>query len=411
MTAPAARIRRPSLEDEKGVEPPRVLVVRDAREPAVVRPLDRGQGWDVVEHTGVEDAVSEIGRAPFDVVVADAELADRRGVGVLERVREIAPATTRIAIVRPDSKRGNRAALMSAHQLLPASVDPADLRAAIVNAAYLRSVFDHPRLQKLVGGTTALPAPPKTYFDLTNALRSPEVGMAEVAAIVSRNTTLTARILQLINSPLFGLRRSVSQINEAVVLLGAERLRQLALGFEAFRAFESSIAPEVLDLEEHQAHSNAVAELAAKIARADRASTAFTAGLLHDIGYLVLAARAGRDLAQLRAHEATSPGFEIQRRVWGFTHAEVGGYLLGMWGVPLNLVEAVARHHSPNLNDGRTLTLTAVIHVADALVHEARGDMRKYLDEKYLALSTLDERLVGWRELVTPDSKRQPLAL
>jgi HD-like signal output (HDOD) protein len=301
---------------------------------------------------------------------------------------------------------------MSAHQLLPASAEASDLRAAIANAAYLRSIFDHPRLQKLVGGTTALPAPPKTYFDLTNALRDPEVGMPEVAEIVSRNTSLTARILQLVNSPLFGLRRSVSQINEAVVLLGAERLRQLALGFDAFRAFEGAISPDVLDLEAHQAHANAVAELAVKIARADRASTAFAAGLLHDIGYLVLAARAGRDLAQLRAHEATSPGFEIQRRVWGFTHAEVGGYLLGMWGVPLNLVEAVARHHSPNLNDGRTLTLTAVIHVADALVHEARGDTRKHLDEKYLALSTLDERLDGWRELAFgQDSKRQPRAL
>jgi HD-like signal output (HDOD) protein len=399
MNATAPRIRRPSLEAEKAAAAPRVLVVREASAPGNVRPIERRDGWDVVDHTGADDAVSEIGRAPFDVVVADAEVADRRGVSILDRVREIAPATTRIAIVGADSKRATRAALMSAHQVLPATADPSDLRAAISNAAYLRSVFAHPRLQKIVGGTSALPSPPKTYFDLTNALRDPEVGMAEVSAIIASNTTLSARILQLVNSPFFGLRRSISQIHEAVVLLGAERLRTLALGLEAFRAFEGTISPDVIDLEEQQAHATAVAELAAKIARADRASTAFTAGLLHDIGYLVLAVRAGKDLAQLRAHEADTPGFEIQRRVWGFTHAEVGGYLLGMWGVPLILVEAVARHHSPNLNDGRTLTLTAVSHVADALSHEASGDERGYLDEHYLAQSALDERLPGWRDL------------
>jgi HD-like signal output (HDOD) protein len=219
--------------------------------------------------------------------------------------------------------------------------------------------------------------------------------------------SMTAKMLQLVNSAFFGLRRHVSSPGEAVKLLGLDTIKALVLSMQIFSHFdhqqEGAFALDIL-----WQHSLATSTCAKRIAQEEQQDRqvvdhAFMAGLLHDVGTLILAAnlpdlyRAAR--VQAQAHGTTV--WEAERALLGTTHAEIGAYLLGLWGLPDPIVEALAFHHCPSACPDQHFSPLTAVHIANALVHTEdspeAGGTAVALDSAYVAQLGLSERLSTWR--------------
>ena len=269
--------------------------------------------------------------APCDVVVA-AELPGMDGVNLLARLRDEYPHVARIVVAPPPAIAVGFRIADLAHQVLPSGSVPGALREALCRTLALRDLLADERIRALAGSVDGLPSLPRIYGDLTAALESPNCGAAEIAGVVCRDPALAAKILQLVNSSFFGLPRQVTALPEAVAYLGVTTLRSLVLSTEAMSLFRPAARAAGLDVDALAERAVTTATEAARLADPDCRTDAFTAGLLSDIGVLLLAAKAPD---MLRRDES-----EL-----GFTHGGLGAYLLGLWGLAPGIVEAVAFHH------------------------------------------------------------------
>jgi HD-like signal output (HDOD) protein len=259
-----------------------------------------------------------------------------------------------------------------AHQYLAKPCESATLKAAIAQTQLLRNLLSSDSLAKLVGHVGTLSSAPVAFQELVTCLQQPTSSVADAARIVGRNVAMTANIMKLVNSAFFGSRQPIATVDRAVAYLGLDTLGALVVCDGVFRGgASSSIAG--FSLERLWQHSLQTAIAARAIARienqpATRAEEAFLAGVLHDVGKLVYATRSavvndpaasGDDtVAQIEAH-----------------HPEVGAYLLGLWGFPNSIVEAIDFHYTPSLVSGDGFGLAGLVHVANRLVHqhEAQG--------------------------------------
>jgi putative nucleotidyltransferase with HDIG domain len=242
--------------------------------------------------------------------------------------------------------------------------------------------------------------------------------MDDIGALVESDIAMCAKVLQLVNSSFFGLGRRISSAREAVGYLGIAPLRALVVSAGAFRAFAPAGPIDGFSVDALETHSTLVARVAAALLTdRQQAAEAFTAGMLHDVGKLVLAAHQPDQLAALlaRARELGQPLHSIEREYAGVTHAEVGAYLLTLWGLPHAIVEAVAHHHAPSRIESTGLDPVAAVHIANVLVaaqqHDGSTDPApEPLDAAYLAGLGVTDRLDGWKTLVAEqvgDAERQ----
>lgn len=291
--------------------------------------------------------------APCDVVVA-AELPGMEGVNLLARLRDEYPSIARIVVAPPPAIAVGFRIADLAHQVLPAGSDPELLREALGRTLRLRELLADERLRALAGSVDGLPSLPRIYGDLTAALESPSCGVEQIAAVICRDPALAAKILQLVNSSFFGLPRRVTSVPEAVAYLGVTTVRSLVLSTEAMSLFRPAARAAGLDVDALSVRAVATAAEAARLAAPEDRNDAFTAGLLSDVGLLLLAAKAPE---LLRRDEADL----------GFDHGGIGAYLLGLWGLPPKVVEAVAFHHDP-----------AVVAPEVVVVHEGNHSRLSY---------------------------------
>jgi putative nucleotidyltransferase with HDIG domain len=182
-------------------------------------------------------------------------------------------------------------------------------------------------------------------------------------------------------------------------------LRRILLSVQAFSSFDR---PQVagFSLEELQQHSHLTAMIASRMFKGKReAEDAFTGGILHDIGKLILATRpsGGESGPGVRsANPTTNTAAPGEAEPSGVTHAEVGAYLLGIWGLPYAVVEAVAFHHNPLAVRHKTFDVVDAVYVANILAHESASDPSSLerLDRSHLAHLGVEGMLPEWRELV-----------
>lgn len=381
----------------------RVLFVDD--EPLVLdamRALFRRQRleWDMVFAAGGPQAIAELDGPMFDVVVSDMRMPMADGNAVLSAVRERHPAAARVILSGHAGRDAELAALTVAHQFVSKPCEPARLRGIIERACALPALIASERLRSVVGRLNRLPSPPQLYFDLTRATARSQVTMAELAALVEQDPAMATKVLQLVNSAIFGSTRVHSSVREALVYLGTERLKALALTAQVFLEGRGSGG---VDLEAQQRHAVSVALLAQQcIADPARAETAYTAGLLHDVGTIVLGMCAPEEMQEAqRICDATGrPAHEVEQDLLGTNHADAGAYLLALWGLPLEIIETAQHHHQP---DRAPTDIAVAVHVADALLHDANprtgAHATSRLDLAFLEQSPFADRLPRWRAL------------
>lgn len=349
--------------------------------------------WTVQTAQGGEEALALMRDTPIDVVISDMRMPGMDGAELLEIVSEIYPRTVRIVLSGHSDREMAARAVKAAHQFLSKPCSFAHLKESIEQALILRDILRNEKLQALVGGTAQLPSLPDLYFQLVEELRQEQPSLERIGRIVARDVSMTARILQLINSPYFGLRYEIRNINHAVNYLGLDTLKSLVL---LIHVFESSLRQTRL-LQDFCEHSLLVAGLARQIclnegAELEEADQAFTAGLLHDVGWLVLFHGGFLDVLPCNHDEAKL--LLEERKLWGNCHAEVGAYLLCIWGIPADIVRIAAFHHKPSHAERGSISLAAV-HAAETLAL----DQQEPFDHLFLERLGLSEHIGQWEQL------------
>jgi putative nucleotidyltransferase with HDIG domain len=369
--------------------------------------------WQMKFCFGPEPALDALSLESYDVVVADLKMPGADGGELLACVRDLYPDAIRLLVCSPAEQTEMLRSVGPAHQYLAKPVDPLAFHESIARAGLLNKRLTKPGLKTLISQINTLPSLPAVYLELLAELRKPEASVPRIAQLVSHDVAMTAKVLQLVNSSFFGLVVHVHDVKHAASLLGLNALKPLVLSAGVFRQLEESRVPAAL-AEQVLEHSLAVGCLARKLAGAeglssDEADDALLAGILHDIGKLVLADHFGRDYAMvcMAAEKTSIPLLSAELDQFDASHADVGGYLLGLWGLPQDLIEAVAFHHDPAAHELDRFAPLAAVHVANALVHGADesssedggpAPLRK-LDMRYLDRLRATHRLPEWRRL------------
>jgi len=367
----------------------------------MLRPLRKE--WEMTFVESGFQALEIMKTTAFDVIVSDMRMPGMDGAELLTKVMKNYPQTVRIVLSGHSEKEMIMRLIGPAHQYLAKPCNPGIIENTVARACALRDLLANESLEKLVTGLESLPSIPAIYIELVEALKSPEVSSKKVGTIISKDVGMTAKILQLVNSAFFGLnRRHIFNIDEAVNFLGLDTIQALVLMVGVFSEFHGSRLKN-FSLTKLWQHSMAVGISAKHISVIENQSqnavdNTFMAGLLHDIGKLVLATNLPEqyDKALDLAQNGDANLCEVEKSVFGATHAEVGAYLVGLWGIQDPIVEVLAFHHCPDKCMGNFFNPLMAIHVADANEFDSTDKIEVDID--YLSKAGFKERLPVWRE-------------
>ena len=364
-----------------------------------------GQGWDLTFTTDARRALAILDQKPVDVIVSDLRMSVT-GATVLAQAQSAHPDVARIVVSGHTSLPLAIRCIPLAHQFFSKPFDPPRFTAALERICALRRVVGNSVIRTIVGGNNGLPAAPSAHADLVAALRRSQPNAAEIATIAERDIGISTRLLQLANSTLFGPPLGVFTVHAAIASLGIDTVRTLILSSDMVRPLHPKGTMSGFSLAALGEHALRTARLARQIAGAD-GDHAFIAGLLHKVGQLVLAARLPHRFGEAldKARASNSGLLRVERDLLGLTHAEVGAYLLGLWGFRRSAIEAVAHHARPE-QVGPTWGVAGAVHVASILAadpdaplgDEPEEDMTR-VPAGYLERLGLGAELPKWREL------------
>ncbi len=391
----------------------RVLFVDD--EPRVLdglRRMLRGRRdeWDMRFAASGDEALAMLEEQEGDIIVSDMRMPGMSGLDLLNAVKERYPQMVRIVLSGQVSNEMVIRAVGPVHQYLHKPCEPDELCATLSRMGELRRLLEIEQIKRVVARIESLPSMPSLYQRLVELLDSPEVSIQEVGQTIAQDLAMTTKVLHLVNSSFFGLHRTVSDPVRAVNYLGLETVKALVLTVHVFTTFGDSIRGFSLNREWE--HGMQVGSLAKQIMKAEDAPAAmvdqtFIAGLLHDVGKIVLASELGEEYREIvetvNRDNVTYEEAEFEKI--GAAHAEVGAFLLGLWGLPGEVMEAVNYHHRPMESAMGAFGVLTAVHLAnffawqcDSGRFDVDGVCMPYIEKLGLA-----DRLPVWREACLPD--------
>ena len=388
----------------------RILFVDD--EPQILRLLELMlkpllNEWDMEFARSGQEALERMRKQPFDILVSDMRMPGMTGVELLNEVMRRHPRTVRVILSGYADQETVHQSIGVTHMYLSKPVEPKVLKSILLRLRSLNGRMVNGRIRTLVSESGHLPSIPKVYFEIMNALQSPSVSSHEVGAIVGMDPGLTAKVLQLANSAYVGSASNVGNPEEAVQFLGVGMIAALALTHQLFASLDPQKYHdfEVEKLWNHSVQTGLVARNLVRLETRDAnlGELAFTAGLLHDVGKLILLDRATDSyrLVRRKAKLGNTALRLVERAEYDVDHADVGGYLLGIWGLPVPLVEAVFYHHEPQRSADVAFGALTAVHVANVLAQEPAPGRSSpdlsLLDAPYLTRLNLLERAREWQ--------------
>jgi putative nucleotidyltransferase with HDIG domain len=361
-----------------------------------------GPDFQIRTVSGGTEALEVLAADPVDIIVSDLSMPQMAGGEFLTTVERLYPETMRVVISGVSDELAVARCLMYGHRYFQKPLQLKEIADLVRRISRHGKVLRSERVKKIVGRSDVLPTPPETYLRLTELLQDGNSPLDEVARIIESDPGLTARLLQVVNSVAFGYGGKLSTVEEAVQIAGVEVVRSLMLALQARHFAENRLKNKQL-LKTFWQHSIDTGARCRLLARAERLNiseqeTCFTAGLLHDIGKLVLAASEEKIYADLiaSAFKDGVPVFERELDVYGATHADIGAYLLGLWGLPDTVIHPVERHHNLGVDLGKGFTPVLCVHLAQNLVPSVKRTDK--LNEKFLQECGLHTRVPHWEE-------------
>jgi putative nucleotidyltransferase with HDIG domain len=326
--------------------------------------------WDMEFVSSGKGAIEIMEQRRFDVIVSDQRMPEMDGATLLRTVVQRWPHAVRIVLSGYAELEQAVRLVPVAHQYISKPCDPNQLENVIERCLALQALLDRPALRELVGRLGSLPPAPSTYAELQAAMASESSTVTDVARIIARDTIVAGKLLQMVNSAFFRLPRRITTVEQAVGYLGLSTVRNLVVSAEVFSKWPASTIRQSIHLDTLQEHASQVAAVAHALTRSSPiANDTLLAALLHDIGYWVLTQERPIELAEAQrlATAESIPMDQAEARVLGASHAEIGAYLLGIWGFPTSIVEAVAHHHSPSAVVQAEFDTLAALCIAHAL--------------------------------------------
>jgi HD-like signal output (HDOD) protein/CheY-like chemotaxis protein len=342
------------------------------------------------------DAIDFLRANRCDVLVTDMVMPGIDGAALLNHARAHHPDVVRIVLSGHAEFEQSVRSVPFAHQRLLKPWTDDELLRTLTRAASLRALVGDDLVRKCVSQVNSLPSPLQAHARLSELLDDPNVSFSAVAQLVASDMAMSAKLLQLANSVFVGARRPISDLTDAVRTVGLNAMKQYFSNpyLNVFEIFSDG-AGEGGDRFDHLGtHATLTAQIATAVARSDALKApAFISGVLHDIGSLVLLSRIpdiDRKLAT-EAREKDCARADLERRTLGVTHAEIGGYLLGLWGLPSDVCNAVSRHHDKGAQ-GSELELT--LRVANWLASEHEARREQGIKDYSLLVTDRDEALL-----------------
>jgi len=379
---------------------------------------DQEDRWNMLFANSGSEALEIMDAQPVDVVITDMRMPGMDGAALLDEVRQRHPSAARFILSGYSEREAIYRTLGPAHQYFAKPCDAQLLIEAVERTLTIRTRLQSPDLLALISGAKTIPALPRALSELFERLQSPNGSAADIARIISADIGMTAQVLKLVNSAYFFVPSKVSDVLQAVRLLGFELIRSVAVLAGVFEAFHTSgiDMAAVVQLGNRSMMIGAVAKRIAEMEKLDAAAVdqSQCAGMLSHIGSLILFANRPEEMKSLRRELDASGGELIlaERRIFGACHSELGAYLLSLWGFGDPVVEAVLEHHGPSAV-GRAAKIgpTAVVHAAQCLVKPKLAGGNKDvlrqagLDIDYLGKIGAADRIAAWTALASSTNK------
>jgi HD-like signal output (HDOD) protein/CheY-like chemotaxis protein len=388
----------------------RILFVDDEKNvlDGVRRMLHAGRNRWEMEFVGSGDAaLLACEQRAFDVVVTDLRMPGMDGAELLGHIRDRFPGSARIVLSGYSEAALAARAAPFAYRVLGKPCNAKELADTIERVCALQDLLCTPALRQIIGTITELPSWSTAYAALNAALRNGGTPIEEIAKIIQQDVAMSAKVLQLVNSGFFGLPQRAATLEHAVAYLGLDKIRTLALYSETFRVFvpdtriPDSFGPTA------QRHSQRTAIIAGALPLApELREVAFIAGLLHDVGKLVLASTMPDTVCAVlvKMNDQGSTQAEAEEELLGISHAEIGAYLLGLWGINSTAVEAIAHHHHPTRIQHTGLDCSGALYLANLLAHEleihpndSQGEELRPADRKELEVLGVMQQFSSFR--------------
>ena len=390
----------------------RVLFVDD--EPKILDGLRRmlrvmRDQWEMAFVQSGTEALEVLGKNRFDVIISDMRMPGMDGAELLLEVRKRHPEILRIILSGHSDQELVLKSVRPAHQYLAKPCDAETLINAVSRGGVLRDLLNQDSLKGIISQIESLPTLPALYKEVMDELQSGDPSIKRIGAIISKDVAMTAKILQLVNSAFFGLPRRISNPADACSLLGIETIEALVLSIQIFSQLRGGDFFEKY-IEKVYDHSMATGLIARALAQKEVkdksvSDDAFMSGLLHDVGKIVFVSCFPEDYREVLqiVEKEKSPLREVEKSIFGTMHAEVGAFLMGLWGMSDRIVEVLAFHHTPGHCPVLGFSPLTAVHAANALEHElAEGSSGKaagLMDMEYLERLKLSDRVSDWRSI------------
>lgn len=327
--------------------------------------------WEVhLARTG-EEALQVLGRDAMDILILDLQVEDLASSGLLQQMREVHQGTVRIAVTDAAPAEELNRIEEAFHRVFLKPRQTSFLIDAVESLNIEDDETNVRAIRAFVAGLGRVPSLPSLYSELVALLEREDTGTAEVSKLIRRDLAVASQVLKLANSVHYASSRPVAEIGQAVVRVGMDSLKALVLFGGLISSFNGEI-PKEMDLEKLWLHSFHVAIGTCKLAilegKTALADHAFSVGLLHDIGLVVLATDPSRRYGAVltKANTSRIPLAVLEHETYGVDHAQVGAHLLNLWGLPPTFCRPIREHHAPPLPNGEAFPLSAALHLADA---------------------------------------------
>lgn len=333
--------------------------------------------WDARFAPSGPEGMKHLERESFTAVISDIHMTVKDDVELLNEVRERFPDVVRIVLSdQSDKEAVLRSAVTTAHQYLTKPCETVALRSALEGACGLRNWLRNESIKKVVSKMDSIPSIPSLYNEIMYELSRKDVSVPKIANIIAKDVGMSAKVLQVVNSAFFCLRQRVTNIAQAVNLLGYDIVRALVFSLHVFSQFVLSRGSG-LNLGQVWMHSFRVGLFSKAITEAETddrnlIDDAFMAGMLHDMGKLILATNFPDEwnAARRMCDEEKISLVEAENRVLAATHYETGGYFTCLWGLPDAIVRAVSFHHLRCSLLGDHITSLMSVYAANTMDHD-----------------------------------------
>ena len=341
-----------------------LVVALSARDQALLSKMFARGNHQLRVVNDADSAFALLGEDDYDVVIAPASLSTHPVVEFFSLIARQAPKSIRLLINDTELME----AVSDAHHQLSAPLNSQALVRVLEGTISHHKAITKQVIIKAVNEVKALPSPPKVYMQLNNILREDSSDSERIAQIISQDPALSAKVLQFSNSSALNRGKALYSITDAITKMGVDTLSCIVMTAELF-AYE----PDIVDfsIEQEQLHSLAVAKLTASLVKPELKQDALMAGLLHDLGKLVLYEIDPVSTQKFIKHKFSSmDNTLLEQKIFAVNHSHVGGYLLHMWSFPYPVIEAVVLHHSPEKLIKKQFGIAQAVYLANALIRE-----------------------------------------